>query len=385
MNYQEFAEELKRKFEAFEPKTTPMPFNVLDEMHANENAHTRILARLLQEPEVCKSFIEYVAARRSDLAPALLPYSEKDFSVSCQTGYVDIRITYGDKLIIIENKVKDAIDQDAQIDRYVRQGLLTNRAANIFVIYLTKDGVKTVSDYSFKETKGILGYESEGNPGRFISLNYAQHIVDWLSNNLRFSIAESRVQLYLQSGILQYLHYLKGPELLDCRKEEDPYRNLRSEFEKAVIKVGITVAVDALAALYQEALITGDKDAEKLVELLKDVVRRSVDGRNVEYWKEIKAEGWGSVRHGYWFRPSGFSVQLQEGFTSEHVVRAIEFFPGRGVPYSEKMLAQLQELRKIHPFFTYWWNGREVYKFPVTTREEAVAVCKELFVIQGGL
>ena len=96
MNYQEFAEELKRKFAAFEPKKTAMPFNVLDEMHANENAHTRILARLLQEPEVCKSFIEYVAAKRSDLATALLPYSEKDFCVSCQTGYVDIRMTYGD-------------------------------------------------------------------------------------------------------------------------------------------------------------------------------------------------------------------------------------------------------------------------------------------------
>ena len=134
MNYQEFAEELKRKFAAFEPKEMAMPFNVLDEMHANENAHTRILARLLQEPEVCKSFIEYVAAKRSDLASALLPYSysKETFSVSCQTGYVDIRITYGDKLVIIENKVKDAVDQDAQIDRYVQQGLLTNQAANIF-------------------------------------------------------------------------------------------------------------------------------------------------------------------------------------------------------------------------------------------------------------
>lgn len=384
MNYQEFAKELKRKFAAFEPKKMAMPFNVLDEMHANENAHTRILARLLQEPEVCKSFIEYVAAKRSDLASALLPYSKENFSVSCQTGYVDIRITYGDKLVIIENKVKDAVDQDAQIDRYVQQGLQTNQAANIFVIYLTKDGTKTISDYSFKTTKGILGYESERNPGRFISFNYAQHIVDWLSNNLKFSIAESKLQVYLQSGILQYLHYLKGPELLNCRKEEDPYRNLRGEFEKAVAKSGLDVAIDALSALYQEALLTVDSESEKLVELVKDVVRQAADEGKVAYWNELETEGWGAVSHSYWFRPSGFTVQLAENFKGEHVVRAIEFFPGRGVSYDEEMLTKLQELRETHPFFTYWWNGREVYKFPVATREEAVAVCKELWMTQIG-
>lgn len=381
MNYQEFAEELKCKFAAFVPKKTPMPFNVLDEMHANENAHTRILARLLQEPEICKSFIEYVAAKRSDLASALLPYSEKNFFVSCQTGYVDIRITYGDKLVIIENKVKDAVDQDAQIDRYVQQGLLTNQAANIFVIYLTKDGNKTVSDYSFKASKGILGYESELNSGRFISLNYARHIVDWLSNNLKFSIAESKLQVYLQSGILQYLHYLKGPELLDCRKEEDPCWDLRIEFEKAVVKSGLDVAIEALSVLYQKSLLTVDQKSERLVELVKDVVRQAADGANVEYWNELEAEGWGVVSHSYWFSPSGFAVQLAEDFKGEHVVRAIEFFPGRGISYSEKILAQLQELRKVHPFFTYWWNGREVYKFPVVTREEAVEVCNELYTL----
>ena len=51
--------------------------------------------------------------------------------------------------------------------------------------------------------------------------------------------------------------------------------------------------------------------------------------------------------------------------------------------HSEKMLVKLQELREKHPFFTYWWNGREVYKFPVATHEEAVAVCKELWIVQG--
>lgn len=383
MNYQELADVLKRKFAAFEPVKGPVPFNVLDEMHANENAHTRILARMLQEPEVCKSFVEYVASERPDLADALLPFSKDGHQVSCQTGYVDMRITYGDKLVIVENKVKDAVDQDAQIDRYVRQGLLTNRAGNIFVIYLTKDGAKKVSDYSFKNTKDLLGYESESRPGRFVSLNYAQHIVDWLSNKLKFSVAESKFQLYLQSGILQYLHYLKGPELLNCRMEDDPYRILKVDMEREIDKAGLDVAIDALAVLNKDALETADQESENLLEIMKDILRRKAGEVSVTCWDKVDIEGWGTVDHGYWFRASGFAVQLAENFTGEHVVRAIEFFPRRGVSYGEKMVARLQELRKIHPFFTYWWNGREVYKFPVATPDEAVGIGKELYSIQG--
>ena len=159
---------------------------------------------------------------------------------------------------------------------------------------------------------------------------------------------------------------------------------MRDEFEKAVAKSGLDVAIDALSVLYQESLLTVDPEAEKLVELVKDAVRQAADEGKVAYWNELETEGWGAVSHSYWFRPSGFAVQLAENFKGEHVVRAIEFFPGRGVSYDEEMLTRLQELRETHPFFTYWWNGREVYKFPVATREEAVAVCKELWMMQAG-
>jgi len=117
MDYKELSAQLRTKYENFKPADMAVHFNVLDEMHANENAHTRILARLLKQPTICESFVKYIAEKRSDLAPKMLPVAKDNFSVSCLSEYVDARIEYGDKVIIIENKVKDAIDQDEQIDR----------------------------------------------------------------------------------------------------------------------------------------------------------------------------------------------------------------------------------------------------------------------------
>lgn len=189
MNYEEFAQALKVKFGAYTPKETAVAFNVLDEMHANENAHTRILASLIRIPEIGRSFVEYVAKKRPDLAGDILPFSTEDFSVDCQTDCVDLRIEYGSKLIIVENKVKGAVDQNEQIDRYVMRGRETHQPMDIFVIYLTKDGTKQIADYSFNKAKKDLNYVDANNQGHFILIDYAHHIVDWLENHVKFSVA----------------------------------------------------------------------------------------------------------------------------------------------------------------------------------------------------
>ena len=42
MTGKEFSEKIETEFESFVPAKVAVQFNVLDEMHANENAHTRI-------------------------------------------------------------------------------------------------------------------------------------------------------------------------------------------------------------------------------------------------------------------------------------------------------------------------------------------------------
>lgn len=382
MNYREFSKNLKSEFDAFQPAKVSIQFNVLDEMHANENAHTRILARLLQVQPVCRSFIEYLAKKRPDLSANLLAGTEGEFFVNCFSEYIDAKIQYGENVIIIENKVKDAVDQDRQIDRYVQKEMEKHEHKQecIYVIYLTQDGKKKVADYSFSDTKHALGFESEERSGRFIALNYKDHIIDWLGRHLSFSMEELEVQPYLRSGILQYLHYIKGPDLLDERKEEDPYEKFRMKLKSLIKDVGLDVTIDALSELYKDSLVTTQSQSKLLVDILKDEIRKeaSEDGSHVTYWEEIECKDWGYVNHGYWWRLSRFALQLSENFTGDHVVRALELFPRRGTDFNAQQRIALDELMHDYPHFTYWWNGRTVYKFPVAEIREAKALGEKL-------
>ena len=374
MDYKEFSQELKKEFEAFKPPQTPVQFNVLDEMHANENAHSRILARLLQEKPVCRSFFEYL----SEIVGRDLVHQggekDVDFSVTCCSEYIDVRVEYGKNVIIIENKVNDAIDQDKQIDRYVRKEMTRHQPDEIYVVYLTRDGEKKVSSYSFSDTKDVLGFKSDEDHGRFIALNYKHHIVEWLSRRLTFSIEDLETQHYLRSGIQQYLHYLHGPELLNDRKDEDPYAQLRHKVSKRIKDVAnMDLAIDALSELYKEALRDVLPRGMALVDILKDEIRKAVGEGvyEIKYWDKFSCDGWGEVDHGYWWRPSGFALQLSENFTGEHVVRSLELFPRRGIDFTDAHRVFLEQMHSEHPYFPYWWNGRTVYKFPVSNVEEA--------------
>lgn len=296
--------------------------------------------------------------------------------------YVDARIEYGDKVIIVENKVKDAIDQDEQIDRYVKSALQNHRAADIYVIYLTRDGEKKVQDYSFNDTKTVLEYEGEDRPGRFILLNYRDDIVGWLENDVAFSVSDLQHQPYLRSGIEQYLHYIQGPELLGTHNESDPYKDLQNAFAHDVEVHGLDLSVNALAELYKDSIVSSSPADRRLVELFRSVVRQKfgeMDGHGVEYWDQLDCVGWGTVDHWYWWRSSGFALQLCENFAIEHAVRALELFPRRGVDVGDGLRTSFAALLPNHPYFTYQWNGRAVYKFPVPEKNEAQALAADLW------
>ena len=119
-------------------------FNVLNGTFANENTHTRILADLLRVPSVCESFIDYL--RKHLGVESLEGFDRDDYSVETFTAYIDAQISFADKTIIIENKVKGAADQDAQIDRYVdevvKQG---TKAEMIYVIVEVEKSIRNVA------------------------------------------------------------------------------------------------------------------------------------------------------------------------------------------------------------------------------------------------
>ena len=188
-------------------KQSPFHINVIDELHANENAHSRILVRLLQYSNgeaypILKSFV------------SLIPAWDEGIIVSCpkieyDIEHIDALIEEkGKYAIIIENKIHGAQDQKQQIERYVdtaiKRGIPSEK---IWALYVTRDGSKVVTDFSLTlRTKRILG-------NRFVPLNYRDDILPWLKNTVLPICPEK--EEWLLSALKQYIDHLEG--LLEVR------------------------------------------------------------------------------------------------------------------------------------------------------------------------
>lgn len=187
--------ELEKKWEK---KSCTHQFNLLDELHANENSHTRILVRLLQIPALLRSFLEYLKEKFPAQATFVIPEKLSSNDVSEFSDYIDAKIETENFCIIIENKINYATDQHRQIERYVTTAQRYNR--NVFVLYLTLTGDKEPTQESTGEIK----------PEVILEINYKEHILNWLEHKITFSVSDSLNQPFLQSGILQYIDHLKG-------------------------------------------------------------------------------------------------------------------------------------------------------------------------------
>ena len=194
----------------------PYGANVIDELHAGENAHSRILRMLLQysgggKYPVYQSFIDLVKKNSNDSIPNDIDCYNPTFVN--EEGRIDLLIkeySCPQKFaIIIENKVCGATDQYQQIQRYIEKAECDNVDINrIFVIYLTKDGTKDISDYSLTEKAKIKLGITEDNSGRFIRLDYVNHILPWLKNDV-FPIIPIKEDILI-SSIHLYIDYLNG-------------------------------------------------------------------------------------------------------------------------------------------------------------------------------
>ena len=510
-------------------------FNILEGTHAGENAHTRILVRLLRHPQIARSFLEFLA--KCFDRPQLMPATDVVPQIDCFSEYVDARVRFGDQVIIIENKIRDAADQDAQLDRYVLNELNKGiRPQNVFVIYLTKNGQKKVSEASLSEARDILGFVDENHPGHFLAVNYRDHIVPWLQTSLRFSLAEEQREPFLISGITQYIHYLRGPEVLDVRKPGDSRTDKRVALSRCleamtvneIVQLSTTVKrlqlhricaavltrdpqrFNALADSEQREVIkrffagvegkalpddelfckfdlnptpdgtpscgafainrwvdtsllqvdawheegmeadayrrwhevavgphledagihaygyehngcpatrfnVNDLDetvkvlrvlgrevtdwpgevlkedllTEKLVHMCDPVfcadltrtLRQKVpDARTDKFdsirWKALTSS-FGTIDYTYSWQ-HGWAIQLNENFVDNDFVRAIDFFPARGSGPTVWIMRELFVLSADHPYYCYRWNGRTVFRFPVTDLRSAVNLCERL-------
>ena len=128
----------------------------------------------------------------------------------------------------------------------------------IYVIYLTLDGKKIVSDISLTDkAKRNLGY-SDRDKGRFICVNYKYNILPWLEKLEKDEFVQNEPLLH--SAIIQYVSFLK--DKLNIREEDIIINN---ELGKQFMN---TLHIEKLSEILQ---------TRESVDNLQDIISSKVD------------------------------------------------------------------------------------------------------------
>lgn len=237
--------------------------NLIDELHANENAHTRILLKLLDYESNQKKVIleEFLNLLNEKLVNQKIPILD-DYRITGQFEFIDGYIWSDSKkvAIIIENKINWACDQDEQIQRYIETAKQYGiDEKNIFVVYLTDTGIKKAADYSFTDyAKKMLDWKDPENQGRYIESNYLNDILPFLYEIFdKLSFSKENI---LKSAIFQYIDYLEGR--FGMRKNEKEYNMAMNSDILKILNLGENLSkkekFDKIGELQWELWITLD-------------------------------------------------------------------------------------------------------------------------------
>ena len=193
----------------------PYSFNLLDAVH--ETGHSRILCDLLNlhrhgHYPILESFLALCRAHNPNF-----PMQIDRPQIAPEVANIDILIEDTTYAIINENKANDAIDQPAQLGRYiqfVRNRRTLNKGgytdAQIFVIYLPSGDWKDPSDESW------LGEKEKFAP-RYLKLSYEKDLLDWMKLGLLPAIPPTEEQLQMSLKI--YIDHWEG-RTKTCQKEK---------------------------------------------------------------------------------------------------------------------------------------------------------------------
>ena len=182
----------------------PYHLNLIDELHINENGHSRILYKLLEyrNPNgdyiFLKSLLKYIAKNCEAFEKICVTNPE----ITQELCRIDLWVRDKDYAIIFENKVYNATDQEAQIARYIEctqgNGCPLDK---IFVIYMPQKDDKDPVDDSWGEYKEVFA-------SRYVKFSFRDGVLPWLKSEVLPSIPDK--DKLLKSAIEQYVDYLEG-------------------------------------------------------------------------------------------------------------------------------------------------------------------------------
>ena len=213
----------------------PFHLNIIDELRANENAHSRILAKIFQYSNnnnypFLESFLENIEIDRNIKKP----------KVTVEKHKIDILICDENFVLIIENKINYAADQPEQLKKYfdrVNENY-NYKKEHIFLLYLTRWGMKKPSYDSLPiEYRDFLDTN-------YKEIDFLKNILPWLEEKV---LPECRLkEKILSSAILQYIDHLKG--IFNKRENMKQLDEKLKEFlkEKLNIKKELTTETFAI-------------------------------------------------------------------------------------------------------------------------------------------
>jgi rubrerythrin len=184
----------------------PYHINLIDELRASENAHSRILTKLLHQKtpsgkfEIFESFIQYIQEKR------LVPISFKEIQVknpviTQEKERIDLWIQDDDYAIVIENKIHWAKDMDEQLSRYINISKQRYKDEQIYVIYLSPT-------YDKKPEEQTWGEYKDKFEARYLHLSFREDILRWIIDKLLPNVRLK--DKFLSSALEQYIDHLQG-------------------------------------------------------------------------------------------------------------------------------------------------------------------------------
>ncbi|MBP5722235.1 MAG: PD-(D/E)XK nuclease family protein [Bacteroidales bacterium] len=218
----------KKKIE--EEKKLPYHINVIDELHINENGHSRVLTKLLQYRNknkyvLLQSLLKYITEKKKKTEFRRIKIDAP--TITQEKKRIDLWVRDTEYAIIFENKVYDATDQKAQIYRYIKKTKDARRYKDeqIYVIYLSRDG-KEPDPQSWGKYK-------ESFVSRYVNLSFRNDILPWLRECILSKFNNNNKEKYLQSAILQYIDFLEGEQMF---RTNQIYTDMNKKLDELIRK-----------------------------------------------------------------------------------------------------------------------------------------------------
>lgn len=168
--------------------------NIIDELHINENGHSRILLKLLQyqnrqgEYTFLHSLLQYINTHTHSSSFSQIEI-KKPF-LTQEEARIDLWLRDWESgyAIIFENKACDAVDQEEQLSRYIDKTIAEGfNKEKIFVVYLPS--------YTHEPDEQSWGSYKEEFEERYVNLSFRDDILAWLKDDVLPNIPSSNIYL----------------------------------------------------------------------------------------------------------------------------------------------------------------------------------------------